>query len=254
MQRDMTLRPMSLGDLLDASFGLYRRQFVPLIFVALATQTIPLALGLYVEASGGMLEHPVAWLVSVLASIALGQLGIATSTFIVAETYLGGSITPSEAFSRAQPFLGRLIVAALASGLLYGIGLVLFIVPGIIVICGLAVTAPAIVLENQPTATAGMGRSWYLTKGNRGKVFLAFLVAFMLILLPGIALGAFSVAAASATGSVTSGVILFLVVQAVLQVLAYPFLFVLTTLLYYDLRVRKEAYDLEMLSTSLGAA
>ena len=33
MQRDMTLRPMSLGDLLDTSFGLYRRQFVPLVFV-----------------------------------------------------------------------------------------------------------------------------------------------------------------------------------------------------------------------------
>lgn len=245
---------MSLGDLLDASFGLYRRQFVPLIFVALATQTIPLALGLYVEASGGMLEHPIAWFVSVLASIALGQLGIATSTFIVAETYLGGSITPNEAFSRAQPFLGRLILAALASGLLYGLGLLLFIIPGIIIICGLAVTAPAIVLENQPTATAGMSRSFFLTKGHRGKVFMAFVVAFMLILLPGIALGAFSVAAASATGSVTSGVIIFLVVQAVLQVLAYPFLFVLTTLLYYDFRVRKEAYDLEMLSTALGVA
>jgi hypothetical protein len=39
-----------------------------------------------------------------------------------------------------------------------------------------------------------------------------------------------------------------------LQVLAYPFLYVLTTLLYYDFRVRKEAYDLEMLSTSLGTA
>lgn len=250
----MTLRPMSLGDLLDASFGVYRRQFVPLIFVALATQTIPLALRFYVEASGGMIEHPIAWFISVLAAIVLGQLGVATSTFIVAESYLGGSITPNEAFSRAQPFLGRLVVAALASGLLYTLGFFLLIIPGIIVICGLAVTAPAIVLENQPTATAGMGRSWHLTKGHRGKVFMAFFVAFMLILLPGIALTGFSVAAASATGSVTSGVIIFLVVQAVLQVLAYPFLFVLTTLLYYDFRVRKEAYDLEMLSASLGAA
>jgi hypothetical protein len=254
MQRDVTLRKMSLGDLLDASFALYRRQFVPLVFVALATQTIPLALGIYVEASGGMLEHPMAWVVTMILSIALGQLGIATSTFIVAETYLGGSITPSEAFSRAQPFLGRLVVAAVASGLLYGVGLILFIVPGLIVISALAVTAPAIVLENQPTATAGMGRSWALTKDHRIKVFVAFLVAFMMIVLPGIALGGFSVAAASATGSVTTGVVLFLIVQAVLQVLAYPFLFVLTTLVYYDLRVRKEAYDLEMLSTSLGAA
>jgi hypothetical protein len=253
MQRDMTLRPMSLGDLLDVSFGLYRRQFVPLVFVAIATQTIPLALGIYVEASGGMFEHPIAWVVAMMASIALGQLGIATSTFIVAETYLGGSITPSDAFSRAQPFLGRLIVAALASGLLYALGFLLFIVPGIIVVCGLAVTAPAIVLENQPTATAGMSRSWQLTKGFRGKVFLAYIVAFLLILLPGLALGAFGAAAASASGSADLGMVVFLVIQALLQVLAYPFFFVLTTMLYYDFRVRKEAYDLERLSSALGA-
>lgn len=254
MQRDMTLRPMSLGDLLDASFSMYRSQFVPLIFVALATQTIPLALALYVEASGGMLEHPFAWFVSTLASLALGQLGIATSTFIVAETYLGGSITPNEAFSRAQPFIGRLILAAFASGLLYAIGFLLLVIPGIIVVCGLAVSAPAIVLENQPTATAGMGRSWSLTKGHRGKVFMAYVVAFMLIFLPGIALGAFGAVAALSAGSETMGIVIFMLIGGILQILAYPFFFVLTTLLYYDFRVRKEAYDLEMLSSSLGAA
>jgi hypothetical protein len=254
MQRDMTLREMTLGDLLDASFSMYRSQFVPLMFVALATQTIPLALALYVEASGGVLEHPLWWIVSTLASLALGQLGIATSTFIVAETYLGGSITPNEAFTRAQPFIGRLILAAFASGLLYAIGFVLLLVPGIIVVCGLAVTAPAIVLENQPTATAGMGRSWSLTKGHRGKVFMAYLVAFMLIFLPGIALSAFGAGAILATGSETVGIVLFMLIGGILQILAYPFFYVLTTLLYYDFRIRKEAYDLEVLSSSLGAA
>ncbi|MCC6316943.1 MAG: hypothetical protein IT361_04550 [Gemmatimonadaceae bacterium] len=251
MQLAMTLRPMSLGDLLDASFSLYRRQLVPLVFVALATQAIPLALSLYVEAGGGMLEHPFAWFVAMLASIVLGQLGIATSTFMVAEAYLGGSITPSDAFQRAQPFVGRLIASAFASGLLYVIGFLLLIVPGIIVLCGLAVTAPAIVLENQVSGTAGMRRSFHLTRGHRGKIFLAYLVAFLLIMLPGIALGAFTVAAAGNTSVGTMGVMAFLVIS-VLQVLAYPFLYVLATLLYYDLRVRKEAYDLEMLSASLG--
>lgn len=246
------LRPMSLSELLDASFGLYRSQFIPLVFVALCTQALPLALSVYIEVAGGAIEMPVTWLVTMLVSLVLGQVGIAASTFMVAESYLGGSITPQDAFRRAAPFVGRLVGAAFASALLYFFGLLLLIVPGVILICGLAVTAPALVLESQPTALAGMGRSWFLTRGFRGKVFVAFIVAFLLILLPGIALSAFSVAAAATTESLTVSVVILLVVQMVLQVLAYPFLFVLTTLLYYDLRVRKEAWDLEKLSASLG--
>ena len=61
MADNLTLRALSLGELLDASFGLYRRLFVPLVFVSIATQTIPLALSIYIEASGGAFEHPMLW-------------------------------------------------------------------------------------------------------------------------------------------------------------------------------------------------
>jgi hypothetical protein len=254
MQQGVMLRPMSLSELLDASFALYRSQFVPLVFVALCTQALPLALNVFVEVAGGPVALPVVWLIGMVISLVLGQVGIAASTFVVAESYLGGSITPQEAFRRAAPFVGRLVAAAVASALLYFIGLILFIVPGIIFICALAVTAPALVLENRPSAIDGMSRSWYLTQGFRGKVFLAYLVAFLIIILPSAALSAFSIAAAATAESVTTSVVIVLAVQMLLQILAYPFLFVLTTLMYYDFRVRKEAYDLEMLSASLGAA
>jgi uncharacterized membrane protein len=254
MQQGITMRPMRLSELLDASFALYRREFVPLVFVALSTQALPLILTLFVELGGGVGERPLLWLASVVASLILGQVGIAASTFIVAEAYLGGTITPQEAFRRAAPFIGRLLLAAIASGLLFGLGFILLIVPGVIIMCALAVTGPAIVLENQPTATAGMSRSWNLTKGFRGKVFGAYMVAFFIILLPGVALGAISVAATASAESASAPAVAVLLVQMILQVLAYPYIYVLTTLLYYDFRVRKEAYDLEMLSTSLGAA
>lgn len=252
MQTGPLLRPMSVPELLDATFGLYRRQFAPLVLVSLATQAIPLALGAYVELAGGAVEHPGAWMASLLVGMVLGTIGMAASTFIVAETYLGGSITPADAFRRSTPFIGRLITAAVLSFLLYFFGLLLLIVPGIIALCGLSLVAPATVLENQPSATAGMSRSWQLTKGHRRRVLVAYIVAFLLIGLPTIALGVFSVAAASATGSAMLLGVATLLVGMALQVLAYPFLYVLTTLFYYDVRVRKEAYDLEMLSAALG--
>ena len=42
--------------------------------------------------------------------------------------------------------------------------------------------------------------------------------------------------------------------SALLNILIYPFVYVLTTILYYDLRVRKEGFDLEMLAATLKPA
>jgi hypothetical protein len=252
MADNLTLRALSLGELLDASFGLYRRLFVPLVFISVATQAIPLALSIYIEASGGTFERPMLWMFTTVLALILGQIGIAASTFLVAEAYLGGSLTPQEGFSRATPFLGRLIVAAFLSALLYAVGLLLFVVPGVIMICALVVTAPALVLENQPSATSAMGRSWQLTKGFRGRIFGAILVAVLLVVIPAIALG--SLAGLMGGASEDTALIVVLLLQSLLQLLAYPFFYVLTTLFYYDLRIRKEAYDLEMLASGLNPA
>jgi hypothetical protein len=43
------------------------------------------------------------------------------------------------------------------------------------------------------------------------------------------------------------------VVGAIIMCFAYPFLGVVTTLLYYDLRVRKEGFDLEVMTEQLAA-
>ncbi len=252
MTGNLTLRPLSLAELLDASFGLYRRLFVPLLFVSVTTQSLPLALSIYVEASGGAFVNPTLWLLSTVLAVILGQIGVAASTFLVAEAYLGGALTPQQAFAKATPFLGRLIGSAVLSALLYAIGFLLLIVPGLIMVCALVVTAPALVLENIPTATGAMGRSWQLTSGFRMRIFGAIVVFIVMMAIPAIALGAM----AGLLGAISEqvAVISILLVVSVLQLLAVPFIYVLATLFYYDLRVRKEAYDLEMLASRLNPA
>jgi hypothetical protein len=247
------LRPLSLSELLDASFGMYRRLFAPLTLIAVATQAIPLAINVYLGLQGPDTLQLGLTFVGMVIAVVLGSIGVAASTFVVAETYLGGNASPQDGFSRAMPFLGRIIGASMLSSLLFGFGAILLIVPGVIAICGLAVATPAIVLENLPTAMSGLRRSWQLTKGEKGKIFLAYLVAFMLIFLPGFALSVVSVAGAAATATETAAVLTFLLIQSLLQLLAYPFMYILTTLLYYDMRVRKEAYDLDVMSASLTA-
>ena len=244
------LRPLSLGEVLDTSFGLVRRLFVPLIIVSVATQTVPLALGVFVQSAGGVVAQPALWALSVGLAVVLGAIGTAASTFLIAETYLGSSLTPQEAFLRSTPFMGRLIGASLLVTLMVSLGSLLLLIPGVIAFCGLIVTPSAMVLEDIYGATNAMGRSWALTKGFRLKIFGAVLVAFLLLTIPGIALGALAVTAASVLGEETALLAMMLAV-AVLQMLVYPFFYSLTTVIYYDLRVRKEGFDLEMLASSL---
>ena len=245
------LRPLSLGEVLDTAFGIYRQLFLPLLTVSILTQTVPLAIGLFVEASGGAVQQPALWALSMGLSLVLGSVGSAASTFLIAETYLGSTLPVGEAFLRSTPYMGRLIGTSLLTSLLMGVGFLFLVVPGIIVACGLLVTPAALVLEDIPGGTRAMGRSWELTKGERGKIFGALMVAVILLFIPGIAIGAFAVASTSGDMSETSLQVLAQLIVSILQILVYPFFYALTTVLYYDMRVRKEGFDLEMLATTL---
>ena len=52
----------------------------------------------------------------------------------------------------------------------------------------------------------------------------------------------------------TSTFLVITALQSLLQVLITPLFYCLLTVAYYDLRVRKEAFDLEVLASSLASA
>jgi hypothetical protein len=240
------LRPLSLGEILDVSFGLYRSRFSNLLTVALATQAVPLLLEVYVESAGGVSEHPLFWLGVRILTVVTGTIGTAASTFIVSDRYLGLESGAGAALARAMPLVGTLIGVSIMVGFLVAVGFILLIVPGCILLGGLAVSSVVAVVESPIQASAAVGRSWTLTQGFRGKVFLTMFTGFFLLVLPSVAL---AVLAGGAEGS-----LLWRGIEALLQVLVYPFLYVVTTVLYYDLRVRKEGFDLELLASSLQPA
>jgi len=251
------LRPQSLGEILDTSFQVYRRHFGALATIVLVCNGLPILLQIYTR-SGGRGHWSLTLLYFALV-IVLGLIATGASVFVVSESYLGRAITAREALSRSTPFLGPLILASVSIGLLAIVGLILFVVPGLIVICGLALTVPAIVVESAP-AMDGMGRSWTLTKGYRLRMFGLFVLIFLLILFPYIAvMGAFGMAAAllasTVDRAVAAAIILFgTVIAAVVQLLLSPLYQAALVVTYYDLRVRKEGFDLEVLATALKSA
>jgi hypothetical protein len=251
------LRPLSMGEILDVSFGMYRALFTPLLIVTIATQAVPLVLSVFVQSAGGLLAHPVLYFASLLLNVILSAVAAAASTFIISENYMGRRITAAEAFQRSVPFIGRLVSLAIMTSLLVGLGFLLLLIPGFILLAGLILASPALVIEGIPNSTDAMGRAWSLSRGHRLKVFGCLLVTFVLVLLPVVALSGFAVASADPE-SVQRGVspmgIVWLSIASALQVLIYPMFYCVLTVAYYDLRVRKEAFDLEVLASGLSRA
>jgi MFS family permease len=245
------LRPLSLGEVLDVSFGLYRARFVPLLLIAVVCRLFPILLAVYFEVADPAFSLLWLRLLTGLISLVLIAIAVAASTFIVADAYLGRETSAVQALSRATPLIGNLIGISILTSLLVFLGLVLLIVPGLICLAGLMLSPVVAVIEGPPRSRDAMQRSWQLARGFKGKILLTMLVAFLLLVVPTMVLGAVGGLVGAVTGEPVA--LLLFVISLVMQVFVYPFVYVVQTVLYYDLRVRKEGFDLEVLASAMPA-
>lgn len=115
---------------------------------------------------------------------------------------------------------------------------------------GYMVTTPTVVLENLPSSFDSFGRSWELTRGARGRVFgLVFVGTLIAGFLPQLVLSAVG---GLVTELLPSFVLPWTIVAAALPIVLTPIVPCILTLAYYDLRVRREGFDLQLLSEQLG--
>lgn len=135
-------------------------------------------------------------------------------------------------------------------GLLVFLGMVGMIWLLLFIACGYGVTTPVVVLESLSSVFDSFGRSWELTRGVKlrilGLVIVAFLIASVLPSLVVQAVGALVVELAPGAAGAWS------VVPAIVSVMLAPIIPCILTLAYYDRRVRREGFDLQILSEQLG--
>ncbi|MDQ3389332.1 MAG: hypothetical protein M3483_07510, partial [Gemmatimonadota bacterium] len=164
------------------------------------------------------------------------------------------------AFRRFFPLLGVMIIAIIG----ITVGLVFLVVPGVLLAIMLFAIWHVVVLEGKGPLEA-LGRSRELARGAWLKVFVVWLLATIIISVPGMV-----------TGTVAFGYVAFTMIQAggvdesmvmpiwltvtsnllstLLSAVTTPFLVAAMTLLYYDRRVRSDALDLEMAAEALVAS
>lgn len=172
----------------------------------------------------------------------------------VSESYLGNEISVGDAYRFVWPKFLTLVGAGILVVLVVYAGLLLLIVPGIIFGLWYSLTTTAIVVENLK-AVKGMSRSKALVSGNLGKVFS---IAFLIVLISWVVSIPFTLVANFVGAILFSGNMMVRtfvnqLASVIAQILIVPIGAIAYILLYYDLRIRKEGFDLQMLANSIGS-
>lgn len=305
------LRPLTVGELLDRSFTLYRRHWILMVGIMAVPSSFALALAVLLQVTVRMPalnpENPpdLQKMLPILAGGFVGyvtlmvvywityMLALGATTMAVAGVYAGRVAgTIREAYARVQGQIGRLLwlsflIMLRATGIFLGLVVAMTLVLGIPIYLGrqqpwligigtfffvlglfgvmiftwlyslrYTVAMPALVVE-RITATEAIRRSIHLTRGYFGRVFLLMLCAMVLVYASAITfqmpflVGALMVPPMSTAalwlniGGAISG--------SIGTTLTTPVMIIGFAVLYYDLRVRKEALDLQVMMHALDA-
>jgi Membrane domain of glycerophosphoryl diester phosphodiesterase len=287
---DVELRPMSLGEVLDRTFNLYKNNFLlfagitalPFFLVLLAEvaaagfahmrgavpQPGPLSRGALGSAIGGGI------FVLILYFLMIGAAHAAT-VFAVSDLYLSRPASIRGSFARvgwkalrvllifffillvigSGMFLLFMVGMMLRSPAIIGIGFLILLIPAIILVCRTAVAIPTAMLEDAGAVRA-LERSMQLTKGHALQIFVIYLlvvtVTYVAILLFQAPVMALIITSAAAQKAPSFGLqVLQHFTGFVSQVIVGPIGTIAISLMYYNLRVRKEAFDIQHLMASL---
>jgi hypothetical protein len=286
-----TLRPLSLGELLDRTFSLYKENFLLFFGMMAWPSVLTVAMSLTMQAlqfaavpragGGGFSVVKFQTMTGSLMLIIVGYwvvytLALGGTAFAVAEVYLGKTVTISQAYHKVvRRFWGLMglllwivlqvggifmvlgvimvplmIAAPVVGAVLMFIFIPVFVVVPVYLLLRYAVSVPALIMEDLSVIKAAK-RSFQLMKSNVGRAFLLGLLTgiiayvVMIVFQGPFLVGGMLMAVRGqpplwimALGAIMGGIG---------GALASPLLMIGLVLLYYDIRVRKEAFDLQLM-------
>ncbi|MBZ5685319.1 MAG: hypothetical protein LAP86_09795 [Acidobacteriia bacterium] len=260
------LRPLSTGELLDRTFSLYRSHFG--LFVGIFA--LPHLVVLGVQFLQLMSQRPYGRAPDVFASLlwfaAVAFVGLvmaaasqAAAVVAVSDLHLDRSASVMDSFIRVKGHLPGVIGISIIVIIGVWAGMVALLVPGILLAIIWSLSVPAKVLENKGVLSA-MARSVDLTKGDWGRIFVVGLLVVVLsygvriLLQAPILIATYMSAKAGMRAAVLGWQIASLVAAFVAESLVGAVGTIAFSLVYYDERVRKEAFDLQLMMSTIDAA
>jgi hypothetical protein len=256
-----TLRPLSVGEVLDVGLKIWWRNLWTLfrivvlivlpvqVVVALVNISVPASgSGSFAAAVGGRLSAQLlAWVASTLATAACFKA--------IADAYLGELSSWKTSLMFATRRAPAVLWVTLLSLLGEIGGVLLLVIPGIYLAVAWAVSVPALLLEDVRGRRA-LGRSRDLVSGRWWPVFGVIVLGTILAGIVSGGLGAVlgAVSLAGSGRNSWSGFLASIVIGTLSKAISTPLTAAFLTVMYVDLRVRKEGFDLQLLAERLGLA
>lgn len=239
------LREQSAREILGSTVEIYRRHLSLLFLIHLLPTFAFNFWSHYIQVTQGEVFN-LAYYVSLMVEL-VPFMAIAVA---VSDVCLGNR--PS-AFRSYRRVFGKRLGTVILTYFLVMVGtlagLLLFVVPGVLFYTWFMFSLIVVVLEGSSVRRAfgrskGLGAGYYLR--NLGLMSLLLLIALVLLIVVLVAYEAMALAVPALSKAVPSGIY-----QAAIMSLLMPFYYVGGVLLYYDMRVRKEAYDSTALTEDL---
>jgi hypothetical protein len=173
---------------------------------------------------------------------------------VASDGILGQPVSVGDAYRESLGRFWSLLLVSICVGIPIGLLVVTCIGIPVAIFVGLgwSLVFQAILLEGRGAIEA-MGRSWNLVDGHRWRllasVFLIGLIVALLVSVPAGLFGFLAGIGMVAVGGNQTAMMAIQVGDAIFQAAGQTLFgaigYITTTLLYYDLRVRKEAFDLQ---------
>jgi hypothetical protein len=265
------LRPLSIGEILDVAIKIYLRNawtlfrvvlvvVAPVEIVSALIQASAASSGSGIETTGDtttVSSHDLAlYVTAILATTILSLVAntVATGACFkgVSDAYLGERPTWQSSLRFAFARIHSILWITILGSILTVIGAIFCIIPGIYLWIAFAVAVPVLLTEGVKGRHA-LGRSRELVTdrwwGTFGVVLLGTILA-------GIVSGAIGALAGLAGGTSDANSVAGFLVNSVSgtlgSMISTPFTAAFVTVLYFDLRVRKEGFDLQLLAERIG--
>jgi len=260
------LRPLSTGELLDRTFSLYRSHFGLFVGIFALPYLVVLAfrlVGLVFQSQTPQISNilmNLVWSMGALFLILIvSAASQAAAVVAVSNLHLDRPASVMDSFSTVKGEIPGVIGVSLLVGMASGVAFFAFIVPGVLLLIMWSLAVPSKVLEHR-SATDSMSRSMELTKGSRGRIFVIGLLIFVLSIgvswllqWPILIAAGFSMK----TGIQRMAIgwqVAALVAEFVSRSLVGALGTIALSLVYYDQRVRKEAFDLQLMMSTIDAS
>ncbi len=267
----LPLHPMTLSDILDGAFKLFKAEARSIVLVTAAFVVPVQIVAAYLQRDylGGtgllsLFSDPStaedalnssstpgwAALVALAATILVLPFVAGAVSRIVSAAYLGERMTAGQALRAVRARWWAFIVAWILVHLLEGVGLVLCVFPGLVVMALFVPVAPAIAVEGLGPIRA-MKRSFRLVRPRLFPVLGVALLSGLLASAVGSALSVIPETLALVVG-LRWGWVLLAAGGVLSGLVGTPLVAIIATLVYYDARIRQEGLDLQIMAGDLA--